>query len=296
MQQTHTNKTGKSNLDRRFATGMRLNPMRKEFQVFSAVYREKSISKASEYLQADQGNISKTLKSLETKSKTKLFHRHRFGVKPTPAADELNLVLTEITGIWQKLHTGDYSLRTPMVIRIGAHKMAAQAYAGKILSFIEDNFSNCFTEINLDSSMEVIRSVQKREIELGIVANPPKSTDMIIRRLIDQEVFHCGREDADEDNVLLINPYLVEGENFFNQRNFARVMHIFDYDVAASIASTDKRYTCIVPASVVERYEKLKPLNDVKVKFELKLITYPGSPAAGWLGKLASNIAGEDCL
>lgn len=291
MQNTHSTQGGIIHSEGiRFHNRARFNPIAKEFQVFAAVFKEKSISRASEVLSADQGNISKTLKSLEAKAKSKLFHRHRFGVKPTPAAEDLYRVLQEMNGVWQRLSSNKSASDRPMAIRFGAHKVIAQAIMGSALSFVEDQFPNNHIEFEFRASAELIRSIQRRQIEIGVLGNPPKSKDLIVRNLYTEKLLLCSRKDVFESPSLLMNPFLVDLNSFISKANFRRIIDIEDYDVAANIAQDDPRFACILTESLVPKFPKLEKLSDTKSSLQLKLVTYPGSVAAGWLGDLAKSI------
>lgn len=269
----------------------RFSPINREFQVFSIVYAEGSISRASVRLDADQGNISRTLKALEKKTNTKLFHRHRFGVKPTEAAHELNRVLSEMVGVWQESKRGSLDSNiAPKMIRIGAHRATALVFLPKMIRFIEDSFPQNYLEVSFHTSSEIIRMVQTRDLELGIVSNVPVSKDLVVRNLAMESFVVCGRKDMETGGTVLRNPYMVQSERYIESTKFRRVVDILDYDISASIAAEDPRFATIIPKSIMARHPGLVMHAEIKKLVPVKIVTYPGSDSVGWLKNIVDAV------
>lgn len=267
-----------------------LSPLAREFQVFRAIYEAGSLSKASEKLDLDQGNISKTLKNLENHMELKLFVRHRSGVIPTPDAQALERALKEVSSIWEAAKKGAYNGKTAQTLRIGAHKTIAQSYFPAVFETLQLKRPDAYLEIEFDTSYEITRKVMARKLDLGVVVNPIKSQDMIIKPLSKERIELCGQDPDQEDITLIRNPQMVYIEKLLKNAEFRKVIDVQDYDVAAAICEREPHFWAVLPSTVRERHASLKVLRSLKNEVDVKLITYPGSPVAGILAQIRKNI------
>lgn len=266
-----------------------LSPLAREFQVFKAIYEAGSLSKASEKLDLDQGNISKTLKNLENLMALKLFVRHRSGVHPTPDAQALDRALQEVNAIWEAAKKGAYDGQEAQTLRIGAHKTIAQTYFPAVFETLQLKRPDAYLETLFDTSYEITRKVMARKLDLGVVVNPIKSQDLIIKPLSKERIELCGLDSTRKGVTLIRNPQMIYIEKLLKKTEFQKVIDIEDYDVAASICDQYPNFWAVLPSTVRERHASLKAIHSLKNEVEVKLITYPGSPVAGILAQIRKN-------
>jgi LysR family transcriptional regulator, cell division regulator len=262
-------------------------PFIRELEVFRAAYREGSVSKASAALSMDQGNLSRLLQRLEEKLGTKLFMRHRGGIKPTFAAIGLHTTLEEMGSTWQKLERGGFSGHQSRTIKLGMHSSLAHTYLGKMVSHLGEVHPDIYLDVRFDTSLEITRRVQQRKLDIGVVVNPIKSRDLIIKRFATERIVLCAQGGVSAEAVLLRNPQMLFMEKLIKHTKFKRVIDLSDYDVAASICEGDKRFCCIVPSTVKDRHTRLKTISELKGEIPVRLITFPGSSVVGLLTPLA---------
>jgi DNA-binding transcriptional LysR family regulator len=160
-----------------------LNPYSREILIFSTIYREGQIVKASEMLDLDQGNLSRALKKLEDQFGEPLFYRHRGGVKPTDKGHALYKALGEMNQSWSSLVSGQSQLQSLTPLRVGMHPSLACNYMGPILEFLEKQNSFYKIEVVLEGSTHIAERVRKREIDLAIVANVSLGVDVVVKAL-----------------------------------------------------------------------------------------------------------------
>lgn len=255
-----------------------LSPLSREFEVFSAIFHAQSLSKASEKLDLDQGNISKTLKNLETQMGLKLFVRHRQGVRPTDTAKALERALQEVRHIWDSAKKGAFSGVHVQTLRLGAHATIAQTYFPFLFQKLSELRPDSYLEVELADSYDITRKVMARELELGVVVNPIESEDLIIKPLSREKIELCGLDPECEQASLIRNPRMIHIQKLLKNTEFRKVLDVEDYDVAASICEMDLNYWTIIPSTVRERHPSLKVIGALKEVVNVKLITYPGSP------------------
>ena len=216
----------------------------------------------------------------------KLFVRYRAGVKPTIEAEVLYSTLTKIKKVWAISEKNNFGNLETKTIKIGAHQAIAQTYFGKILNYIYANHNDIHLELVLGTSFEITNKIQSREIDIGLVANPVKSKDLIIRKYIREEIELCGQSPQETEITLLYNSQMVFIAPLLKKLSFAKTIDLSDYNTAASICSTNKNCWAILPSSVRKRYPELSVIKNLKSAIDIKLVTYPGSPIVGWLSEI----------
>lgn len=256
------------------------SPFFTELEDFKTIFELKSISQASVALSKDQGNLSKSVKRLEGKVNAKLFVRFKGGVEPTLKGSELYASITQMNTIWGLMKSGATETEIPSSIRIAVHRSIATAYLGKVIERICNLAPHIYPEVIFCNSVEATKKVQSREVDLGIVANPIRSEDLIIKPLAKEKILLCASDKNSQARFLLKNSSMLHVQQLIKKLKSEKVIDIDDYDVAASICKTSSDFSCVIPSSVCERYG-LYSLSELKSKIDIKLITYPGNYLAG---------------
>lgn len=266
-------------------------PFNRHFECFLAIVKSGTISGAAESLDMDQGNLSKILKQLETKLGHSLFHRHHKGLKLTEKGGRLFRVLDKMFDSWKlgrqasRLNEGELYFEP---LRIGCHASVGHTYLPQLLSFLRKKNWPSPTEIHLDRSSAITRRVMERKLDIGIVASPVKSKDVIVRRIAVESLELVAKAESDSESSLLFNPQMLFAEGIIRGLSFAEMIEIEDYELIAQICADDSHFMGILPSSVRSRYPKLHPVKVLKNHISIALVTFPKSNVCPIFAQAAS--------
>lgn len=142
-----------------------------ELKVFVSVFKNKSFTKAAEEIHLSQPTISDHIKSLEEEFDCKLFDRLGRTIIPTKEAEALYSLaeeiiekastLKEVIGQFKKEITGE--------LIIGASTIPGTYIMPPMMAVFQKRYPSISFQILVSDSREIIESVSKYELLLGIV-------------------------------------------------------------------------------------------------------------------------------
>jgi DNA-binding transcriptional LysR family regulator len=153
-----------------------------QLQVFLAVVKTGSFTKAGELLHASQSGVSHTIADLEKELGVLLFTRNRNGVKLTETGNQILLHAREIENQMEQIfHTAAAAKGVQNgTLRIGAFP----SYSHKVIPGIFQAFRNHYPRIELllleGSYAEIEAWLKAGAIDLGFVQNPCVGLEMMV--------------------------------------------------------------------------------------------------------------------
>lgn len=248
-----------------------VNPFSRELLYFLTCAQEQNILKASEILDIQQAGLSKIISKLEFELGEKLFIRSTRGVRLTEYGKVLYDSLIQAKSYWDEIYFNQTkkSLGAVGKLKIGTHPSIAATQLPKFYPALLKQYPSLILETELDTSLQITRKVAQLEIDLGLVINPVKNADLVVRNVRDEYVC-VWSNDSNHEKVIFYNP-----DMFMNQRllkKFAdyRLIPMKDYEIVASLAQSSP-FCGILPSTIAERY-KLTAVSDKLMSVNLAMI------------------------
>lgn len=150
-----------------------------DLHTFNIVAQKKSISRSAEHLNSVQSNITARIKRLETEYNTPLFYRHRQGVTLTPTGSTLLGYTEKILNLLEEskkvIKHSEYPTGS---LKIGSMETTAAVRLPSILSEFNDLYPEVDLNLHTGTTEELIKSVMKREIDGGFIADRSGHTSL----------------------------------------------------------------------------------------------------------------------
>lgn len=229
--------------------------LRPEILIFQQVVKSKSMSAAAELLSVHQPAISKSLKRLEKDLGYSLLTRGREGIRPTKEGFDLLASLE----LWEEQELRRDPLKA---LTLACHQSLAMEVFPEIIPRLKEKFSKTGLKFIFEPSLEVTHSVYEGRADIGLVINPIKKNQMIVRPLEKETVHLWGEGDYPD---ILIHPDMLYALRVVKQVH-DQVLEIPDYEVIALMIK--KGYRGVLPEKVAQRHQ-LK--NKGKRFFEVQL-------------------------
>jgi DNA-binding transcriptional LysR family regulator len=153
-----------------------------QLQVFLAVVKTGSFTKAGELLHASQSGVSHTIADLEKELGVLLFTRNRNGVKLTETGKQILMHAREIDKQMEQIfHTAAAAKGVQSgTLRVGAFP----SFSNKVIPDIFQAFRNHYPGIELllleGSYAEIEAWIKAGAVDLGFVPNPCEGLDMMV--------------------------------------------------------------------------------------------------------------------
>ncbi len=248
-----------------------------DLKYFLEVAKTGNITRASERLGVTQPSITQAIKRLEEKTGIILLERSRKGSSLTRQGEGLFQIGERMLLEWerdtrmiaqgQKEPMGRYSL--------GVHSSVAQYTLADFLPPLLDKFPELEFNLIHDLSRKIAEQVISRECDLGLVINTIPHPDLVIHKLLTDEVT-LFKHPAYKGNVLILDPDLKQSQTLLkNMRkvfDFKREIHSSSLEVIRDLCE-NKAGMAILPSRVAALSDKIRPVpNAPSFKDELSLI------------------------
>lgn len=245
-----------------------------EIQYFLECARTGNLSRAAERLGVTQPALTMALRRLEHSAGAELFHRSKKGVRLTKAGELFQQEAKALADQWVRLKesllrseeglTGTYT--------IGCHASVAMYSLPPTLPGLLADFPELRLELHHDLSRKIMERVIRGEIDLGIVVNPVRHPDLVIRPLRKDQVGFYTSKVASPTNrlgttpgpVLICEPDLVQTQTILRKTNieFSRTVRSGSLELIASLVDAGAGIG-IIPGQVAAQWPGLKPLPDL---------------------------------
>jgi DNA-binding transcriptional LysR family regulator len=161
-----------------------------------------NFSRASERLGISQPTLSQAIRRIEYGLGEDVFVRHKKGVTLTPAGKQLFVNVRGLLESWNDVQTSSSSSMREVrgQFTIGCHVSVGLYMLSKFLPKV---FQETQLEIKLvhDLSRKITERVISSEVDIGIVVNPIRHKDLIIQKLVTDEVAMWYSKSAHKDLI-----------------------------------------------------------------------------------------------
>lgn len=250
-------------------------PSANEITYFLEVAETLNLSRAAERLGISQPSLSLAIQRLEQSIGVPILLRSKKGVTLTQAGRTLLQHSRGLQQAWEEVITRAVKSQDEVTGRftIGCHPSVARYSIGHFLpDFLE---ANPDIEVSLvhDLSRRIVESVISMRVDLGIVVNPARHNDLIIKKLASDEVtFWVGggsrsiQDYKSSKSVLVCDPDLAQTQELLKKVQKAgikvqRVVKSSNLEVIADLVAEGAGIG-ILPSRVAENAKK--PLHRIR--------------------------------
>jgi len=257
-----------------------------DIKYFLAVAEKLNLSRAAESLGVVQPTLTQSLKRLEYTLGKDLFVRQKNGVVLTRAGELFRINCQNILSDWNRLVQSMNDLdETPSgQYSIGCHPSVG-LYGLKY--FVRDILASPEITLNFEHglSREITEAVVSRKIDFGLVINPVRHNDLVLKKLCNDRFGLWKSLEAPSDTLIYdgnLNQAQVLIKKIKSSAAFKRHITSNNLEIIADLASASCG-VALLPERVARRFKNLMPYSDHWLKDELFLIHHVGqSKTAGF--------------
>lgn len=247
---------------------------------FIKVSETKNVTRASEILGMTQPALSYSIKRLERELGGDLLIRLKNGIELTKLGEEFLLRSRQLVFNWQEaqnlVHPDEEGFVGKYTFAI--HPSVALYSLDKFIPALAKKFPKVHIDFIHGWSREMTEKVISWEADFGIVVNPIKHPDLVIKRLCTDVVTIFAK--ASPQKKLILDPSLVQSQYLLKKLKksnlyFEEQMTTSNLEVASKLTSLGQGYG-LLPTRVASHYPALKPIKDApKFNDEICLVYRP---------------------
>ncbi|RDI41520.1 LysR family transcriptional regulator [Aquicella lusitana] len=160
-------------------------PSPADLTYFLEVARLQNLSRAAESLAISQPSLSLAIQRLEKSVGTSLLTRHKRGVSLTQAGRQLLAHTRQLLQHWDTIKSQTLASvhQIQGCFTIGCHSSVALHSLPRFLGDLLENNPRLEIKLQHDHSRKITEQVIRLQIDIGIVVNPVRHPDLIIKHL-----------------------------------------------------------------------------------------------------------------
>ena len=162
----------------------------RHLQIFVAVYRERSFTKAAEQLSTSQPTVSEHIQNLEKRLNCRLFDRLGRSILPTTEAEMLYpramAILEDLRRLEEDINTTRQGMSGELVI--GASTIPGTYILPAIAASFKNEFPGISFEIRINDSAKVVNAIADNELLIGFVGAKIPSAGLLFQPFAEDEL------------------------------------------------------------------------------------------------------------
>ena len=241
-----------------------------DLQNFIEACEHTTISEAAKKLRISQPALSASIMRLEDSLGAKVFYRSKRGIQLTPNGRSFRARANEVFEAFRKLHSSNNSETAfgGRTLTIGCHTVVAQYCLPNALSLLKKEAPDYKINLVHGLSRDILADIQLGRVDAGILINPVRLPDLIIRPL-GSDTIGIWRSPASKSfDTIICEQDLFQTQSILKKwrQNPTRILRTSSIELMCHLTSADVGWG-IIP----ERAVKLSGLDLV---MEKKLPTF----------------------
>ena len=254
---------------------------------FLNVCESTSISHAAKLMGMSQPTLTESIKRLERDIGASLFYRSKKGVSLTAIGKEARAKAQAILTLSEELTSQGEELKTSY--RLGAHSVVAEYFMSELLIEMGAGFQ---LKIEHGRSQDLQTLIQDGEVDIGVIVNPRKNPDLILKKLCDDRM-SLWTTTKTKSSLLLCDPALLQVQTILrgHPELGQNILATESFSLIADLALKG-RGIAILPTRYVQKNKlKLSEVKDTKFfKDEFYLVCRPEFGKSSIERKLINSI------
>jgi DNA-binding transcriptional LysR family regulator len=221
-------------------------PSSNQLLYFLELSKTLHFSRASERIGISQPSLSAAIKELEFTIGTELFIRDKHKVTLTQAGKNLISHANQLLEFWTSTKANCLASEHEAQgnITLGCHPTVALSFLPGFLPNLLSKYPKLEIQLKHDLSRKVLEGVINLTIDVGIVVNPVKHPDLIIRKLAQDEIA-CWRSISSkktDKETIICDPDLLQTQWLLkkihkNGTDYHRIISSTNLEVIASLTA-----------------------------------------------------------
>lgn len=217
-----------------------------------------NVTRAAERLGISQPSLSEAIKRLEASLSVTLFTRHKNGVILTREGQLLLSQAKNLNQHWENLSLQLKNSKDEVGGRykVGAHNSVALYTLNKTIPAFLQKYPYVEFDIIHDLSRKILDSIVTFEIDFGVVVNPLKHKDLIIKKLGDDKVtfWQSNIKDCDLE-TLIFDPNLLQSQSLLkkDKSTYKRQIKTSSLELTAELVENGVGIG-IIPSRIAQKY------------------------------------------
>lgn len=238
-----------------------------DLHYFLEIAHTKNVTQAATRLGVTQPTLSMALVRLENSLGAKLLQRSKKGVSLTPAGRTLLAHAKNLIQEWENVQAKALASHNDVkgIFSIGCHPSVALYTLPQMLPHLIQQNPELEIQLIHDLSRKIIDGIIAVNIDIGIVVNPIRHPDLVIKKICEDEVTLWRSEHHYNHDVIIADEDLIQSQHILKKLkktglNPKRFIKSSNLEVVAALTKAGVGVG-ILPTRVAKHHGALKALS-----------------------------------
>lgn len=198
-------------------------PSSQDLIYFVAIAEAGSLTAAASKLGVAQPSLTLAMQRLESDLDAKLFERTQRGIRLTAAGDRVLQAGRALKESWQEIRNQVHETQHEVAGRVllGCHAAVATYVLPAIVPALQKKFPAVELILRHDLSRHLTTAIVERDIDVGLVINPIRHPDLVLRPLLTDEVGFWVHKDLAAKGMafeqIIADPDLIQAQTLLRK-------------------------------------------------------------------------------
>lgn len=215
-------------------------PQSYEITYFLEVAKTLNLSRAAERLGVSQPALTISLKKLEANLGVDLFYRSKSGMQLTKHGESFLVKAHALHELWESCQEQSRLDKNEIQghFRLGVHVSVALFTLRHFLPKFMALHPDFHLSLTHDLSRKITEQVISHKLDVGIVVNPVRHPDLVIKDLYTDEVSFWESPSNKNNEVLIADDQLIQSQTLMKKNNFNRMITSSSLEVVLSLTES----------------------------------------------------------
>jgi DNA-binding transcriptional LysR family regulator len=240
-------------------------PAPQEIIGFIEIANSSNITKAANKMGVTQPTLSQSLKKLEHTVGEQLVIRSKNGIELTRAGKTFLKYAKQLLETWErvKLETQSSQSEVKGNVRFGCHPSVGLYTLDRFLPKLIQQYQQLEITLTHDLSRKIVDKVINFELDMGLAINPIKHPDLILIKILNDEV-KIWKKKGEVPDILICHPELLQTQDILKklkkkQSVFKRIITSNNLEIITKLTLQGAGHG-VIPGRVVNLFDKRKSL------------------------------------
>lgn len=242
---------------------------------FKTIARTGNMSRAAQELHVSQPTLTVAMRKLEDMLGVTLFERSKKGVTLTPTGLQIYQYSDQMLELWDEMvrEAGSLDQAVKGTVRLGVHPSVGRYTLPVFLPTLLKDHPQLNVQLMHDLSRNILQMVRDSFVDIGLVVNPEKHPDLVIKELCTDEVTIWKKKGSSIQDTLIYDSNLFQAQTILERLQkkgirYARKIASSNLEVIATLLQAGAGHAILPKRVIMSNFSSIEEAHDHVTSFK----------------------------
>ncbi|KYG62596.1 hypothetical protein AZI87_14950 [Bdellovibrio bacteriovorus] len=233
------------------------------------------MSRAAQELHVSQPTLTVAMRKLEDMLGVTLFERSKKGVTLTPTGLQIYQYSDQMLELWDEMvrEAGSLDQTVKGTVRLGVHPSVGRYTLPVFLPTLLKDHPQLNVQLMHDLSRNILQMVRDSFVDIGLVVNPERHPDLVIKEICADEVTVWKKKGAPIQDTLIYDANLFQAQTILERLQkkgirYARKIASSNLEVIATLLQAGAGHAILPKRVIMSNFSSIEEAHDHVASFK----------------------------